>query len=249
MRNVLITGGSSGIGLAVASRFLGEGDQVMITGRNASALEKARRQLGSSPRLLIDVGALEDYRTTRRLDERIRNEMGRIDVLVNNAGIAFGAPFLESTRQNWEQHFAVNLIATVILSQACAQIMIEKRSGGIIINTSSIDGVVPEDGLAAYSASKAALNSLTKSMAIELAEHSIRVFGVSPGWIRTPIYEKAGDEPSEIERYFQQVLERVPMGRVAEPDEIAGVYIFLASDDSRYMTGQTIVADGGRLAN
>jgi len=250
MRSVLITGGSSGIGLAVAKRFVDAGDRVLIVGRDPRTVESARRHLGGGTEsVLTEACSVAEQGAVERIVGRARGEMGGLDVLVNNAGIAVESPVLETADSLWDEHLAVNLTAPFRLSKAVAQSMVESGRGGVIINTSSVDAVASEAGHAAYCASKAGLESLTRSMALELAPADIRVNCVSPGWVDTPIYGKSGADAASIKAYFDSVLQRVPMGRVADPEEIAGIYTFLASPQASYITGATFVVDGGRLTS
>ncbi len=168
-----------------------------------------------------------------------------IDVLLNNAGIAFMRPFLELETERWDHMLDVNLRGQFLVAQRVARAMVARGRGGAIVNMASTNAIGGEVGYAHYDASKGGVAMLTRTMAIELAPHGIRVNALCPGKIATPLQDGAED-PSYVERFLD---ERVPLARSGTPDEVAAAYAFLASDDASYITGTLLVVDGGQLAS
>ena len=240
----LVTGAARGIGLACAHRFLDEGAQVVLADRDAAALQAACASLppGRAMHAAADVSSRTDVE--RMVAEAVAR-FGRIDVLLNNAGIVHAAPFLAMAEEDFDRVIASNLKSTFLVGQAVARHMVEHDVRGSIVNMSSVNAVVALPDLIAYGASKAAIGQMTKTMAIALAPHGIRVNAIGPGTIATELARNAvlGSEAAR-----RKVMSRTPLGRLGEPDEVARVAVFLACDDSAYMTGQTVYADGGRLA-
>ena len=247
MRNLdnkvaVITGGSSGIGLASARRFIADGAQVLITGRDEQALNKALDDLGASATgVLGDVANLDDL---DRLFEQVRNRFGRIDVLFANAGIAPFAPVEMVTEAHFDALFNTNVRGLFFTVQKALPLLSAKAS--VILNAS----VVAQSGLpntSVYSASKAAVRSFGRTLAAELSPRGIRVNVVSPGLIETPFWEKVGLSEEELDVFGAQVVQQTPLGRAGKPEEIAATAAFLASDDASYFTGADLVADGGMI--
>ena len=245
-RSALITGGGSGIGLATARRLAAEGARLLLVSRSRQRLEAARAELaGAGAEVEFAVGSVANASDVEAVVARARDFLPRIDVVVNNAGIGIDVPFLETEERVWDATFEVNVKGVYMLSQRAAIHMTADGKGGAIVNVSSMDALVPETGYAAYSASKAAVLTLTKAMAGELAASQIRVNAVSPGWTHTEIL--AGDLGDRtLDEYLAEVTPQVPLGRLAQPDEVAAAIAFLASDDASYVTGQNLVVDGGR---
>lgn len=238
----VVTGGSSGIGLATARRFIAEGAEVVITGRNQEALDGAASELGDwAYGIRGDVSILADLDS---LFGQIRERFGRVDVLFANAGIAPLAPFDEVTEEQFDRLFNVNVRGLFFTVQKALPLFREGAS--VILNAS----VVAQSGLpntSVYSATKAAVRSLGRTLAAELASRGIRVNVVSPGFVDSPLWGKVGLKQGDIDAFGAQVVQQTPLGRPGIPEEIAATATFLASDDSSFFTGADLVADGGLI--
>ena len=233
-KRVLITGSSRGIGAAIARLAKNYGAKVILHGRNESAALQSLSTELSSEYITCDVSDEQEVRAAvRRLEEKGES----IDVLINSAGINLSKPFLEQSWESWNETFTVNVMGTVNFSKAVLTKMLQ-RENGRIINISSIRGYQNTSGSPAYAASKAAIINLTASMAKEFAP-SILVNAVAPGFTNTEMTQQ-----TMTERTKRQISE-IPVGRLAEPEEIAEVVLFLASEKAKYITGQTIIVDGG----
>ena len=244
-RVALVTGGSRGIGRATAIGFARAGADVVVTSRKLPDLEVVADEIkGLGRRSLAvsaHVGRLEEIES---LLEKVVAEFGRIDILVNNAGTSpVFTPVLDLEERAWDALMNLNLKGLFFLSQAVARVMKEK-GGGKIINVASVDGFKPEVNIGAYAISKAGVIMATKVMAQEWAQYNIRVNAIAPGMIHTRLLDShwvvAPEDKGEI-------LKKIPAGRIAEPEELAGAMIYLASDASSYVTGQTFTVDGGYL--
>jgi len=242
----IVTGGAHGIGLAIAKRYVAEGAKVTIADVDAKAGEAAAGALGHAKCRFVaaDVG---DAHAAENVVAETCRAFGGLDVLVNNAGIIHAADFLDLKEADFDRVLRVNLKGAFLVGQAAARRMVaqikEGRPPGTIINMSSINAVVAIPNHAPYCVSKGGLDQLTKVMALSLAPYGIRVNAIGPGSIMTDIL-KAVATDREAKR---RLLARTPLGRIGDPDEIAAVAVFLASEDASYVTGQTIYADGGRL--
>ena len=243
----LVTGGSRGIGKATAIGFAQAGADVAVTSRKLPDLEAVADEIKSLGRkslaVVTHIGRMDQLQP---LVDKVVTEFGKIDILVNNAGTSpVMSPALELEERAWDSIMNLNLKGLFFLSQAVARTM-KEHGGGRIINVASIDAFTPEYKIGAYSISKAGVVMATRVMARELAEFNIRVNTVAPGYVQTRLLDSHWEVAPEDK---PGVVRTIAMGRIAEPDEMAGAMIFLASDASSYVTGQTIIADGGRLIN
>ncbi len=238
----VVTGGSSGIGLAAAQRFIADGAEVVITGRDQGTLDAAIVELGDrATAIRSDVANLKDL---DRLFAQVREQFGRIDVLFANAGIAPFVPLEAVTEEHFDVLFNINVRGLFFTVQKALPLLSEGAS--VILNAS----VVAQSGLpntSIYSATKAAVRSLGRTLAAELSPRGIRVNVVSPGLIETPLVGKLGLSQDEVDAFGEQVVQRTPLGRLGRPQEIAATVAFLASDDASYFTGADLVADGGMV--
>lgn len=238
---VIVTGGSRGIGRAIVERFAAEDAQVISVGVNAdkgrAVAQEIARAGGHVEFMRADVAQRSQVED---LVGQVLDRFARIDVLINNAAIHDSAPVWEETEALWERMFRVNVLGTVFPSQAVVRHMME-RGGGAIVHMASKAGVVGEPGHAAYSASKGAVISLTRAMAVELAPYSIRVNAVCPGPVLTDMLREV--IPNEEDR--TALATETPLGRIGKPEDIAGATLFLASPKSDWCTGQVISIDGG----
>src|ERR1700730_7175599 len=245
----LITGGTSGIGEASALLFAKEGAKIAIAGRNEerghSVTEQILKEGGSAIFIRTDVRKSEECR--RAVDETVR-AFGRLDVLFNNAGVFYPHTALDCTEEEWDLQIEINLKGTFLMSKFALPGMIQQGSG-IIINNSSGWGIVGGDAAVAYCASKGGVVLLTRAMAIDHGRQGIRVNCICPGDVDTPMLpEDAKMRGLKWEDYLAGCANR-PMGRIGTTDEIAKAALFLASDDSSFMTGAALVVDGGGLAD
>lgn len=241
---VLVTGAAQGIGLACAARLLAEGARVALLDRDGAAAQAAAGRLGEGAMAIAaDLAGLAPE-TARAIVAQVSARFGRLDVLVNNAGVIRLQPFLDFAPEAWDLMMDVNVRAPMLLGQAAARAMIAQGGGGAIVNLSSVTAELGAATAAGYAASKGAMRQLTRVMALELIGHGIRVNAVGPGTIATDMAARAVlDDPAT--RFT--VLSRTPIGRLGDPDEIAKAVSFLASDDASYVVGQTVYVDGGRL--
>jgi len=241
-RGVLISGGTSGIGLATARRFLEEGARVFLSGATEEEAEKALADLDGS---VDGAGAdVADEQAVAELVDHATRFLGRIDVLINNAGIARKSPFLETGVADWDRTIAVNLRGMFLVAQAVARSMVADGRGGAIVNMASTNALGGEEDFADYNASKGGVLQLTRTMAVELGPKGVRVNCVCPGFIDTPLNRAIASE-EEFETYER---ERIPLQRRGRPEEVASAYLFLASDEASFVHGAALVVDGGQTA-
>ena len=240
----IVTGGGKGIGRACAEAFAAEGAAVAVADIDqeaGAAVAQAIEAAGGRARFIAtDVG---DAGQAQRLVEQTLAAFGRLDVLINNAGIIRKAEFLEISEADFDAVLRVNLKGVFLVGQAAARAMV-RQGRGAIVNMSSTNAVVAIANQVPYATSKGAVNQLTKVMALALADKGIRVNAIGPGSILTDLLKVVMSDQAARRR----ILSRTPMGRCGEPAEIAKVALFLASDEASYITGQTIYPDGGRLA-
>jgi len=238
-KRVLITGGASGIGAATAARFLEEGASVCVLDRDAAAGQRIQQQL---PALAGVIAA--DVSDRKQVDAALAQAirlMGGVDVLINNAGISIRHNFLDITPEEWDRVMAVNLTGVFYMAQAAARHMME-RGSGVILQTASTNGVMGYPYYADYNATKAGVIELTRSMALELAP-KVRVCAVAPGYVLTPM-----QRAEYTDAMLAEVNAKIPLRRHAQPEEIAALFAFLASDDAAFATGHVFTCDGGETA-
>jgi glucose 1-dehydrogenase len=242
----LVTGAARGIGLACAEALARAGASVLLTDANEAAGRPEAQRLRALGLATSFMAC--DVSQRAQVDGAVQGavrEFGRLDIVVANAGMVHAAEFLDLDEADFDRVLAVNLKGVFLAGQAGARQMVKQGGGGAIINMSSVNAVLAIPNQVPYVVSKGAVNQLTKVMAVSLAPHGIRVNGIGPGTILTELARTAVLGNREAER---KILSRTPMGRMGEPAEIANVAVFLASDDASYLTGQTLYADGGRLA-
>ena len=240
---VLITGSTRGIGNSIARLFLENSAKVVICGSNIEnakkAVESIKSDLNISDDNIMPVGLnMKDKESIKEVVESVINRFGRIDVLINNAGITSNISLLDSTDEEFYEMFDINFFGVVSLTREVVKYM--KETGGSIINTSSMVGMYGGRNQSAYSSSKFAINGLTKSLAKELGMYNIRVNAVAPGVVGTDMVKENVSEEMK-----QGLLRMTPLNKMAEPSDLAGAYLYLASDLSKFTTGTIIQVDGG----
>lgn len=240
-KTAVITGGNSGIGRATAELYAREGARVAIFGRNQATLDEALAGFEGDGHLAIqgDVASLADL---DGLFAEVGEAFGHVDILVANAGVAPTSPLVEADEAHFEQIFGVNVKGLYFTVQKALPLLTE---GASIVLTGSTVAHKGLPGMSVYSASKAAVRSLARTFAAELAERKIRVNTLSPGPVDTPIYGRMGRPQEEMEEFGRHIASQVPLGRFGESDEMATIALFLGSSDSSYVTGSDLVADGG----
>lgn len=234
-KNVLVTGGASGIGQATAARFLEEGCSVCVLDRSAEARTRVSEEMPGLA-AVIDADVSDREQAQAAVDEAI-SSMGSLDVLINNAGISIRHDFLDITMENWAAVIGVNLTGVFNMAQIAARHMMDKGSG-VIVNTASTGGTQGYPHYADYCASKGGVIALTRTMALELAP-AVRVNAISPGYVLTPM-----QRAEYTDEMLDAVNNKIPMRRHAKPEEIGALFAFLASEDGGFATGQVYVMDG-----
>jgi NAD(P)-dependent dehydrogenase (short-subunit alcohol dehydrogenase family) len=236
----VVTGGNSGIGLATAKRFQEEGAKVVISGRSKKTLDDAVKAIGNG--VLAVQADVSNLTELDKLYGEVSKKFGKIDVLFVNAGVAKFAPLAETAESTYDEQFDINIKGAYFTIQKAIPLLNDGAS--IVLNT-SVAGSKGNANTSAYSATKAALRSLARTAAAELVERGIRVNAVAPGPIVTPIFGRVGLPQEAVDEFAKQIIEKVPMKRFGQPEEVAATVAFLASDDASYITGVEINVDGG----
>jgi NAD(P)-dependent dehydrogenase (short-subunit alcohol dehydrogenase family) len=239
-RGVVVTGAAQGIGLGMAERFLEAGDGVVAFDRNGAKLEAEAARLGD--RYVPFTGDVSDHAACTAAVATCVERFGAIDVMCAHTGIADPVPLLEETDEHWRRHMAVNVDGVMFCTVEAARAMVAAGRPGAIVCTSSINAWHVEETMAAYNVTKAAVWAFVRSAAMDLARHGIRVNGVAPGVADTPLAALV----VQNEQLAPEYLKTIPLGRFAQPRDIANAAFYLASDEAAYVTGQTIVLDGGQ---
>ena len=240
-KTVVITGGATGIGRAAAWEFLREGANVAVLGRRLEPLEEFAQEVEQEGfKLCYESCDVTDPERVEGYARRVREKFGSLDVWVNNAGIGINKPFLDFTREDWDQISAINLRAVIDCTQIAARIM-KDQGGGVILNASSFCAKIPHANGVLYAATKAAVSNLTRSTAAALAPFGIRVVGYIPGMIVTPISEEM------VAQYREKFTKDIALGRLGRPEDLAKPLVFLASDAARYITGIDLEISGGKF--
>ena len=247
----IVTGGGQGMGRAIAVRFAAEGAKVVVADLNQATAEAVVVEISEAGGAAVAIQTdVRDQAQAQRMVETAVERFGGVDILVNNAGVGKIIPFLETTEADWDFIFDVNCKGLLWCSQAAARQMIAQGRGGKIVNLASQAGRRGEALVLAYCASKACVISMTQSMALALAPHKINVNGIAPGVVDTPFWD-------EVDRQFAKLLNMeigepkrtftkdIPLGRIEQPEDVAGAAVFLASAEADYITQQTLNVDGG----
>ena len=235
-RSALVTGASGGIGAAIAKSLIERGATVSLSGRNEVALNKLALELGKHAHVLV--ADLKNQSSTEDLINAAHSKMGGLDILVNNAGLTSDGLAIRMKAEDWKEVLEVNLTAGFRLAQSAVKIMLKARYGRII-NVTSIVAQTGNPGQVNYVASKAGMTGLTKALAAEVASRNITVNCVAPGFIETPMTEVLSDSQRK------NMLERIPVSRFGDPEDVAACVLFLACNESGYLTGQTLHVNGG----
>lgn len=243
-KTALITGATTGIGRATAQTFLQQGIKALIiTGQDQARLDAAREDLAAAGIPILGLRWRADVpEDSVAVAARIKDEFGQLDVVFANAGVTWPAPLGHIDAEAAQAQFMVNVTGPLILLQALSPLM--KSGSSVILNTSCLD-VLGMPGMAVYSATKAAMRSIARTLSVELGERGIRVNTVAPGPIETPIYDKLGMSDEDLTEMSRAVVAKVPAGRFGQPSEIASAVAFLASDGSSFMRGAEMAVDGG----
>ncbi len=240
-KKAVVTGGTKGIGLAIAQEFLDLGAEVLVIARDTKAVENRLR--GSSRLFRLD-GDVADTAFRQHVLDKVQENWGKLDVLVNNVGTNIRKKFAEYAESEYRQIFETNLFSAMALTQGAFNLL--KQSGSAsVINIASVAGSTDVQSGPPYGMTKASLIQMTRHLAVEWAPHKIRVNAVSPWYIQTPLVQPVLSNPERLEK----ILARTPMGRVGQPEEVSGIVSFLAMDKASYITGQNISVDGGMMVN
>jgi NAD(P)-dependent dehydrogenase (short-subunit alcohol dehydrogenase family) len=241
----IVTGGSKGIGKAIAKALAGAGASVALAARGQEDLEAAAKEIEAEGSAALGVPTdVTDANQVQTLVDRTVERFGTVDILVNNAG---AAPFMSTLDQirldGFDKYFRVNFTSAVICTKAVAPLMLAKGEGSAVLNIASVAGIVASPGLSYYASAKAALLSLTRTVAREWAPYGVRVNALAPGWVETEMNEPARQR---IPEFNAQVLESIPLGRWGRPEDVAGAALFLCSPAAGFITGSVLIVDGGQ---
>lgn len=246
-RTALVTGASSGLGRAMVAALASRGADVLLFDVNRAGSDRIAKEAADAHgvKTAVFTGSVTEEADVEKACAQAQELGGHLDIVMNNAGISTNAPSMELASDVWRRSIEINLTGVFLVAQAAARVMVESQRGGVVVNTSSMYGVAAAPGRAAYCAAKAGVVALTKVLAVEWASKGIRVNAIGPGYVETAMVlneAKAGRLDIEALRG------RTPLGRLGTPEEIAEIAVFLASDRASYITGQTLIADGGWTA-
>jgi glucose 1-dehydrogenase len=241
----VVTGSSSGIGEAIALAFAQEGAAVVVNySRHEDAAQKVLQKVEAAGGKGLVVGAdVSDPKEVEAMVQQAVSTFGRLDIMVNNAGMERKMPFLQTPFEVWQETIAVNLTGAWLGCQAAAKQMVDQGAGGRIINVSSVHEDLAMPTNSPYCATKGGVRMLMRTLAVELAPHDITVNNIAPGAIETPMDAPLEQNPDQM----KELLSEIPLGRMGKPEEVANLALFLASDDSSYVTGSTLFVDGGMI--
>jgi meso-butanediol dehydrogenase / (S,S)-butanediol dehydrogenase / diacetyl reductase len=243
----VVTGGGTGIGAAVARRFAAEGASVVVTGRRPEPIEEIAREING----VALAGDASDVAHVEAVVATTVERFGGLDVVVANAGTGFGGAAGDVTDERWNRTIAVNLTGEFLIVRAALPFLLDRR--GSIVLVSSVSAFVSSPESAAYVASKAGLIGLARSLAVDYGPSGVRANAVCPGWVRTPMGDRSMDDLARargisLDDAYRLATENIPLRRPAQPDEVAACCLFLASDEASYVTGTTLVVDGGTMS-
>lgn len=242
----VVTGAGRGLGAAAARALAEAGADLALLGRTVAQLEALKEELAQTyqgRKILVVAADVSDETSVEEAANRVVKEFGRVDVLVNNAGIATPAPLLETTVSQIHRAVDVNLLGVMLCARAFGAHMVAQR-GGVIINVGSIAGLIGDPDLTVYSATKGAVLAFTRALAVEWARHGVRVNSIAPGYFRTDLNKTALDDV----QIGPKIIRQIPLQRVGQPEELGPLVVYLASDAAAFMTGSTVVIDGGQTA-
>lgn len=241
----VVTGASKGLGISIAETLAKAGAKVVLTSRSKEKLEKVAADIQASGyEATVIESDMQDVQSIRNLFDNVEASFGRIDILVNNAGTSFAKSAFDITEEEWKSVLDTNLTGLFFSTQCAGKIMKEQGSGKIV-NIASVMGTVGDVYISPYVASKGGVIQLTKSLALEWARHNINVNAVGPGYVKTEMTREALEQN---EKFYNHVIQKTPMRRLGDPEEIAAAVLYLSSDEANFVTGHTLFVDGGWVA-